>query len=89
MRISILNRVTVTLVTSLTLLASCGSDERLDVVYEKGLDDTGYLNCMVELLVLDSQCRLQQSDRLFEACMSVHHKFCLESHEEIKRAGIQ
>lgn len=79
--------VAVMLVSSL-LLVNCGSDERLDVVYEKGLDDTGYLNCMVDLLVLDSQCRLQQSDRLFESCMSVHHTFCLESHEEIKRAGV-
>lgn len=71
------------------LLVGCGGDVRTpDVVYEKGLDDTGYLNCMVDLLVLDSQCRLQQSDRLFESCMSVHHTFCLESHEEIKRAGV-
>lgn len=81
--------ITVMIVAALGM-SGCGSDERFpDAVYEKGLDDTGYLQCMTDLLILDSQCRLQQSDRLFESCMLVHHKFCLESHEEIKRAGVE
>lgn len=83
-------RVIALVMTSLSVAIGCGSDERFpDAVYEKGLDDTGYLQCMTDLLILDSQCRLQQSDRLFESCMLVHHKFCLENHEEIKRAGVQ
>jgi hypothetical protein len=78
------------MMTSANAVSGCGSDQRFpEAVYEKGLDDTGYLECMTDLLILDSQCRLQQSDRLFESCMLVHHKFCLESHEEIKRAGVQ
>lgn len=86
MRITIIAAV----LAATSMTSACGSDVRApEVIYEKGLDDTGYLDCMVELLIIDSQCRLQRSDRLFESCMAVHHKFCLESNEELKRGGVR
>jgi hypothetical protein len=78
-----------TLAIGLSLLAACGSAETPEVVYEKGLDDQGYLDCMVDLLLLNDQCRLQRDQDIFESCMLQHHAFCRDSHEELKRGGIE
>jgi hypothetical protein len=38
-------------------------------------------------LSINDSCRLQTDEDIFESCMLQHHKFCLESNEELKRGG--
>lgn len=78
-----------TLAIGLSLLAACGSAETPEVVYEKGLDEREYLDCMVQLLTINDQCRLQEDSRVFEACMLKHHDYCAESSEEFKKGGVR
>ena len=70
-------------------LVSCGSiaGQDREILYETGLDEPGYLQCMKEILVLDRQCRTQREDRNFEDCMSVHHDFCIDQNQDVKKAG--
>lgn len=81
----------VILLTAIVLtVVGCGAaPDTPEVVYEKGLDDTGYLNCMVYLLTINDSCRLQRDEDIFEACMLTHHRFCLENNEELKRGGVK
>jgi hypothetical protein len=74
----------------LLLLVGCGQAvDTPEVVYEKGLNETEYLDCMVQLLTLNTQCRLQTSDRVFEACLLEHHHYCVGSSQELKKGGVK
>lgn len=78
------------LILSLVLVASCGqSVDTPEIVYEKGLDETGYLSCMTEFLLANDQCRLQKDEDIFEACFEKHHLFCIEQNEELKKGGVR
>lgn len=71
-------------------IAACGQEvDTPEVIYERELDANQYFDCMVQLLTLNTQCRLQTSDRVFEACMLQHHKYCSETSDVVKKAGVK
>jgi hypothetical protein len=72
----------------LSIAAACGTSTP-EVVYENDLNTEKYVNCMTQLLTIDTQCRLQRDESVFEACMLVHSDYCVEQHTEFERGGVR
>lgn len=71
------------------VITGCGSAEVPEVIYERALNSEKYLACMVEYLSINETCRFQRDERVFDACMTVHHRNCVELATEMVKGGVQ
>jgi len=72
------------------LLVGCGSDiEVPKVIYEKDINTQKFTDCMFEMLTMNTACRMQEDEAVFDMCLSHHHRYCLEQSEEMVRGGVE
>lgn len=71
-------------------LAACGQQlETPEVVYEQQLNPEKFTQCMFDMLTYNTACRMQQDKFVFESCLSVHHRNCVEQATEMVRGGVE
>lgn len=75
---------------ALGVLGACGqAPEVPEYIYEQQLNPEKFTQCMFDMLTYNTACRMQQDKFVFESCLSVHHRNCVEQATEMVKGGVK